>query len=313
MKGLGLSAAAAGLMQGYQFADGIRRNKRDEERMDRRDARQAEFDDVRLQSARMGLEEAQLDAPVRATERDVKKQALQSQQAQTQFMDGLAAAQARDAMSGGVQSRIEFINQIGADAGLAVESAEVDPKTGAIKMTVRGKDGKSQTGAYASIDEMDDEILMFSPEIRQQLMQDSRATKAGIAKEERAHKREIEKVREQGKNSARVAQIGADARIAAAEARLEAARDGGLKVSGDPQKRILEYTKLFKGESYQDANGKWRVRTATEAQKLATELVEKEMAAGAGGASRPAASPRPAASGGLAPSGGNADMGSFWR
>jgi len=221
MKGFGINAAATGLMQGIQYMDDRNRQKRLEERQTRidamneqREARRAEIDGLELQRAKMEMSDYEADSPLREGERAKKIKTMEQDDEQTVLMDRLAEAMGRDDMTGSLDGRIGMLNELGADFGTQVKSGARDPKTGKLTLTFTTSDGKERVGEYNSIDDLDDDILMLSDKTyRVKAIQSRQASKIESAKEERQHKRELEKIEAQGKNSANVARINQEGRM----------------------------------------------------------------------------------------------------
>lgn len=223
MKGLGIGTIGQGLMQGYQFADNIARQKRDEARLDAESERRAAMQGLQMEQIRQNMDKtrAEMDdyaanADIRTAEREKKEADLQYERDSQVNMDALAQARILDGNSQNLDGSIGYINKLGKDFGIQVKpgSGMIDPKTGAVSMMFIGEDGAEKPYTYPSMDDYEDALMQLgNPRMRAAGIAARRAKADEIAKEERQHKRELEKIEAQGKNSAKVARINQEGRM----------------------------------------------------------------------------------------------------
>lgn len=289
MKGLGIGAAAQGLMQGFQFMDGMYRQKRADERqvkLDERDAareqRQIGLDGLRMDKARMDIDEARANQPLAQMEREKKQTDMEMERKRQANFDAFANASMQDRVTGGYDNTVGLINNLGGQFGFNVKGAETDPKTGKVNVTFINPDGTETVHAYDDRDSFETIASMvgdptYAAKARQAKAEEAKKQAAEIAKEDRMQAGKVAIVQEQGRNAKEVARINADNRLLIAEEKLKAAELRGLQVSGDPHKRVQEYTKMFKEDLITDENGKRRKPTTTEANEMAIAIVSKQV------------------------------------
>lgn len=296
MKGANINAAATGLMQGIQFMDDRNRRIRQDERLDKDQSMRSEIQGLSLQQKQMEMADYQADAPLREGEREKKLKEMESAKEQDALMDRLAETMARDDLTGTIDGRISMLNELGADYGTQVKAGVRDPKTGKVAITFISPDGKEQVGEYGSVDELDDDILiMSSKEYRMKAMQSRQAAKAAAAKGEIEHKRKLEEIEAQGKNSATVARINQEGRMDLLEFKRDfESRNGTGKVmsQADRGKLAIEWA----GEIAKTVEGMKMTPAArlAEAKKQVDSLYPSPAPAAAEGVSPPAAAPKPA-------------------
>lgn len=254
MKGSNINAAATGLMQGIQYMDERNRRAKQDEREARRDelyekdyALRAEEQGIRLKKEQGELADYEADAPLREGERESKLKAIADKQEQEATMDRLAEAMARDDMTGSLDGRISFFNELGQEFGTQVKAGARDPKTGKVSVTFVGPDGKEQTGEYASIDVLDDDILtMANKEYRTKALAARQSAKLDSAKEDRAHRRAKELKQMDINKDLEVARINSSSRLAVAEARAAVAESRGRGVIESQADRRVQTINLLK-------------------------------------------------------------------
>ncbi|MGE4072710.1 MAG: hypothetical protein AB7E72_16195 [Lysobacterales bacterium] len=259
MKGANINAAATGLMQGIQYMDERNRRAKQDEREARRDelyekdyALRAEAQGIRLKKEQNELADYEADAPLREGERESKLKAIADQQEQEATMDRLAEAMARDDMTGSLDGRISFFNELGQEFGTQVKAGARDPKTGKVSVTFVGPDGKEQTGEYASIDELDDDILtMANKEYRTKALAARQSAKTDSAKEDREHGRKKELKQMEIESAERIARMNNTTKQAISDAKaaiMESRGRGVIESQADRRVQTINLLKTMKDD-----------------------------------------------------------------
>lgn len=254
MKGANINAAATGLMQGIQYMDERNRRIKKDERQARLDnlqeqdyARRAEAQGLSLQQKQAEMADYQADAPIREGERAAKLKAIQDRQEQDAMMDKVAAAMGQDDLSGSLNGRIGLLNELGQEFGTQVKSGARDPKTGKVSLTFIGADGKEQTGEYASVDELDDDILiMANKEYRTKALASRQSAKADAVKDGRKHGQAKELKQMEIDKDIQIARMNNSTRQAISEAKAAIAESRGRGVVESQADRRVQTINLLK-------------------------------------------------------------------
>lgn len=262
-----------GLMQGFQFGEGIRRGRVQDERLAAQDeraaaqeARRAEMDGLTIQNAKNTAAEYEANTPIRDGAR-AEKLAEQEEAAETRRNEQeLFAADAYYQKTGDLSAYKDTFKDV--DQNYEVHSIGADPKTGEITVEVVDHMGGTITPRkFKDYNELTTTLAKFaSPSARKAAIADAAAKKAKLDEEDREEQRDIRGDERKHASAVDLANLSNSSKFALQElkiAALEAGKTGRLVSVADRGKMAVELAKTFKDDrAYRGKTPEQRLQAA---------------------------------------------------